>query len=304
MARKSRRKRRLLTGNDLIARMKTFLDKYAGLRSSLKVTTTTSSVPRDRRRDLMVSVHVVRCQLLEHFLDVLESAELVGDIKNDHNMVALFLHEALNPGDDAELNKANDSGLEIDVHLFGRPAEVKTARNVDIPFVRYFVSVYFRDMVASQGDKEAWWLAFFSKRSDAEDIIGSGCAYYLTAIEIPTNGLEADDCEAVAITAMNMSQATHKRVHEEDELDASILLQSVDNIVPMDRMREKMTAMAKALTKALAEKDQALAEKDQALAEKDQALAEKDQALSEKDQALANYAKENAELKKRFGIDE
>jgi len=54
---------------------------------------------------------------------------------------------------------------------------------------------------------------------------------------------------------MNMSEATHKKVHDEDDLDASILLQSVDNIVPMDRMREKMTAMAKAHVKALAEKD-------------------------------------------------
>ena len=170
--------------------------------------------------------------------------------------------------------------------------------------MKYFVEVYFQDMVDTQGDKEAWWLAFFSKRSDAEDIIGSGCAYYLTAIEIPTKGLETGDCEAVASKAMIMSEATHKRVHEEDELDASVLLQSVDNIVPMDRMREKMAAMAKKHAKALAEKDRVITEKDEALAQKDEALAEKDETIAEQADALAEKERENAELKRRLGIDE
>ena len=180
-------------------------------------------------------------------------------------------------------------------------------------------------MVASQGDKEAWWLAFFSKRSDAEDIIGSGCAYYLTAIEIPTNGLEAEPIARLSATkAMDMSEAAHKKVHEEDELDASVLLTSVDNIVPMDRMREKMAAMAKKHAKALVEKDRVIAEQAEALAEKERENAEQAEALAEKErenaeqaealaekerenaeqaEALAEKERENAELKRRLGIE-
>jgi hypothetical protein len=228
--------------------------------------------------------------LLEHFLEVLETEEVAGDIKNDHNMVALFLHEALDRDEAVVLNQPNEAGLEIDVHLLGRRAEVKTTRNVSIAFVPAFVGVYFKSMVDSQGDKESWWLAFFSCRSDAEDIIGAGCPYYLTAIEIGTGDLELLDLDLLAGLAMNMSKATHEAAHEEDDLDASVLLQPVDNIVPMDRMRKKMDQVQKkmdAMIKAHA-KD----------------LAEKDKVIAGQAETIAEQAKEIAEMKKKFGLEE
>ena len=72
MPRKPTRRGKRLTGKALIALMKAFLAEHAGLRGSLKVTTEASPAPLENEKAVQISVHVVWCQLLEKFLDVLE----------------------------------------------------------------------------------------------------------------------------------------------------------------------------------------------------------------------------------------
>ncbi len=246
------------------------------------------------------SVFVFRCTLLESFLEILEDESIVADIKNDHNMIGLFIHHVLDPGEKPIINKHGESGDEIDIVIRRQRSEIKTGRNCSAISVPGLIERYFDDMVGAQGDKEAWWLVYFVQRSDAKAKIGETCIYYMTVIEVPTRTIEESDKRAIITEAVSLVQKVEKRIREEDDLDKAVLL-PVDNIVPMDRLRKKLKKRDKTIKekdKTLEEKDKALEEKDKALEEKDKALEEKDKALEEKDKIIEDQTKMIAKLKK------
>jgi len=244
---------RRLTGKELEFRMQRFFTEHEALKTSLKIAT---------ERGTRVSVHIFRCTLLESFLDELEQEAILADIKNNHDMIGLFLHEALEPEAPTTINQRGESGIEIDIRLHQKRSEIKTGRDLCAADVPDFIDSYYADMVDTQGEKEAWWLVYFVQRSDAKDKIGEICLYYLTAIEIVTRDIEDHDRDAIMKEAMMLIKKAERRVRKEDDLDAAVLL-PVDNIVPMDRMRKKL----KQRDKIIQEKEKALAEKDKEIAE-------------------------------------
>jgi hypothetical protein len=157
---------RKLTGKALIDCMHRFLVAHAGRRSELKVTS---------MQGRQVSVHVIRCMFLESFLDVLDEESIIAHIQNEHNIIALFLHETLDPNTQVEINTRAESGEEIDLHLKGKRAEIKTTRDVDASDVPDIIRRWFDDMVTNQGDKEAWWFVYFVQRGDGNAQIGKDC---------------------------------------------------------------------------------------------------------------------------------
>ncbi len=282
-----------LTGKALIARMQSFLAANDAYRPSLKVTSIQGS---------RVSAHVIRCMLLEQFLDVLDEEAIIAHIQNEHNIIALFLHEALEPGKPVKINARAESGVEIDLRIKGKRAEVKTTRDVDTSDVPDIIQHWFDEMVDSQGDKEAWWLVHFVQRGDGNAHIGKDCMYYLVAIEITTRNIDEKDEPSIISEAMALIQKAEKKVKKDDGILEGALL-PVDNVVHADRLRKKLKAKEATLQEkdaAIQEKDAAIQEKDVALKEKDAALQEKDAALQEKDATIQEQAKEIADLKRRL----
>jgi hypothetical protein len=259
---------RRLTGKELLTRMQRFFTGHEALKASLKVTS---------EHGTHAAVHVVRCMLLETFLDELENEAILADIKNNHNMIGLFLHEALDAGIPAAINQRGESGIEIDIILHQKRCEIKTGRDLCAIDVPEFIDYYYADMVDMQGEKEAWWLVYFVQRSDAKDKIGELCLYYMTAIEITTRDIEEHDRNAIMKEATTLIQKVEKRVRKEDDMDAAVLL-PVDNIVPIDRLRKKL----KQRDKTIADKDKEIADKDKEIADKDKEIADLNKRLTMK----------------------
>lgn len=265
--------KRRLTGNALIARMQDFLKEQQHLRSSLKI----ASLEGER-----ASLFMFRCMFLERFLDILDEEAISAHIKNEHNMIILFLHDCIEPDSIPAINQRDASGIEIDMHLRDRRAELKTTSNIDASGVPGFVDRWFDDMIETQGDKEAWWLVYFVQRGDANAQIGETCLYYMTAIEIRTRGIDDTDEDAIIAEVTSLIEKAEKHVKKEDGFPEGALL-PVDNIVPMDRMRKKLKA------------------RDETIAKQAKALEDKEKALAEERKKRENLQKENAELKKRIG---
>jgi hypothetical protein len=204
-------------------------------------------------------------------------------------IIGLFLHEALDPGLPAEINVRAESGVEIDLRIKDKRAEVKTTRDVDASEVPDLIHHWFDDMVASQGDKEAWWLVYFVQRGDGNAQIGKVCMYYMSVIEIPTRNIDDRDEDAIISEAVTLIKKAEKRVKEKDGILEGALL-AIDNVVHAGRLPRKVKQGREELQEARA-----------ALHASGVTLAEKDAALAEKDAALQARAREIAEFKKRFG---
>jgi hypothetical protein len=246
--------RALLTGNALIERMKAFTESNDDLKALLSIT---------NMKNDGISVFVIRCWFLEAYLSTLAHEGNISDLQNDHNVLALFLHEVLFPGRSSIINRRDDGGLEIDAILNGLPSEVKTKRKVPAGSVREFVDQYLDEMARTQGDKQSWWFVCFNRRSDAKDILGQACVYYMTAIEIQTNTLDLGHPKAFLRMVNDLSTRAIQRARKEDAIDENIMLPAVEESAAMDMLRQE-----------LAEKDEALAEKDKLIAELKNRLGE------------------------------
>jgi hypothetical protein len=261
-----------LTGKALITRMQQFLDANAAARSSLKVTSM-----HGRR----ASVHVIRCNLHEQYLEAIDNEGIIAHMQNEHNLVALFLHEVLDPNTPASINSRTEGGIEIDVYITDRPTEVKTARDVDASDMPDIVHRWYGDMVDNQGDKKAWWFVHFAYRGDANADIGNCCLYYMVATAIVTRDIDINDEQAIISEVMDLIKNAEKKVKEEDGILEGALL-PVQDVVHADRLRKKLKV------------------KDVALEKKDAAIKEKDAAIKEKDALIDHQANEIAKLKRQL----
>ncbi len=91
------------TGKALIAHMQRFIWFYVASWPSLKLTT---------QQGTRASVHLIRCALLEQFLEEIDKESIIAHIQNEYNIIALFLHEVLDPGTPAVFNSRTESGIE------------------------------------------------------------------------------------------------------------------------------------------------------------------------------------------------
>ena len=133
-----------LTGKALLARLQRFLDDNAGRLGDLVIST------KDGKR---VSVHVIRCEALEAFMDVLQDEAIVGHWRNQHDAAALFLAVVLRGESIEAINQRNSHGTEIDVLDATGGIELKTRCGVSSRGLRSFVHDYFDDMVLDQDEK-------------------------------------------------------------------------------------------------------------------------------------------------------
>ena len=96
--------------------------------------------------------------------------------------------------------------------------------------------------------------------------------------------------------------------------EKDIYFNSLKNLSSMNIAQIELNKLNKAIVtqkntlvkqnKSLVEKNKSLAEKDKALAAKDKALAAKEKALAAKDKIIAAMEKENAELRRKFGLNQ
>jgi hypothetical protein len=241
------------------------------------------------------SFFMIRCWFLEKLLDLLEEEGIVGDARNQHDVIGLFLHECLDPGEQFVINKHADDGTEIDVILRRKKAEIKTRRNIDSSGLPDFIGYFYDEMTSEQGEKEAWWLVYFMQRSDGKDKIGEICINYLTAIEIPALALDDIDEKTIIAEVLAMSRSVEKKVRKEDKLDDVILL-PVDNIVPMDRLRKKARKYQQERDEAQQKRSQAEQERDEERQKRSQAEQERDEVEQERDNALRKIKELQDEL--------
>ncbi|HME53269.1 MAG TPA: hypothetical protein VKM55_13690 [Candidatus Lokiarchaeia archaeon] len=150
---------RRLTGTQLLARVTSFLADHQALRALLKITS---------KEGKHAALFMIRCSLLEGFLDLLEEEGIAGDARNQHDTISLLLRSCLEPGEQLVINKHAEDGTEIDVLLRGKKAkaEIKTRRNIDARGIPDFITYFYDEMIEAQGEKEAWWFVYFMQRSD------------------------------------------------------------------------------------------------------------------------------------------
>nr|MDO8114027.1 hypothetical protein [Candidatus Sigynarchaeota archaeon] len=296
-----------LTGKALLARMQLFLEQYRPLLPQLKVTSFEGRT---------ASVHIIRCMLLEKFLSVLDDEAILAHIQNEHNIISLFLHDTLDPGTQPVINVHDEAGIEIDVHIHGKKIELKTTRDVDASDVPDIIHHWFDAMIDTQGDKDSWWLVYFVQRPDTKAQIGVTCLYYITAIEIPTRGIDERDEDSIISEAVALIQKAEKKVKKEDGIVEGALL-PVDNVVNADRLRKKLKARdetiqnmektieakektIEAKEKTIEAKDNTIEVKEKTIEAKDNTIEEKDKELDETKKLLAEKDKVIADLKKRL----
>ncbi|MFX0098952.1 MAG: hypothetical protein ACFFCS_05180 [Candidatus Hodarchaeota archaeon] len=219
-----------LTGNALLARVQGFLEENRELVDQLKVT---SEGSRGR-----VRVHVIRCMVMERFLDLLADKMIAGHWQNQHDVAAVFLNMKLKGGTLDGIKQRNVEGMEIDVISVDLATELKTKSGIDVDEIPAFINQYFDEMVDRQGEKHAWWLVYMLKRVGAKGNIGSNCLYYMVVIEVDTVDLDDGDQDDLIKDVVYMVQKVRKRVSKEDEMRESGFA-TVDNVWMVDRLREE-----------------------------------------------------------------
>ena len=63
------------------------------------------------------------------------------------------------------------------------------------------------------------------------------CPYYMTAIEILTNGLDTPEYKTLMQTVKAMTTRAHQKVRKEDNFESNIFLEPVENSAAMDRLQ-------------------------------------------------------------------
>lgn len=239
---------RRLSGKALLGKMHEFLEENESMIQELKVTTLDGK---------HANIVIIRCKLLEKFLNMLEETMIVAALQNQHDVISIFLNFVLKQGNLSHIKQHDEDGIEIDVMHGLKGYELKTRKNVEIASVHEYISDYFEEMLDEQGVKDTWWLVFFQQRNDAKGKIGPVCLYYLILIEIPTPGLDYPDRDNLMREVKKMVQKIEKKVGQEDEIDDDGgFLVPVDNILVVDRMRKKIL-----------EKDRIILEKDKEIEE-------------------------------------
>ncbi len=271
-----------LSAKALTNRLYDFLTANRDSLSQLRITT-------EAKDDIAVTM--LRCNIFERFLTLLEERMFVAKWGNQHDAFKVFLNVTLLGGNLSQLEKYNAHRVLVDIlHVMG-VYELKTKQAISLGDVPAFIEEYLPEIIAHQGEKTHWWLVFFVQRADdPQSTLGGVCSYYLVLIEIRARDLVATaDCRQYLTTeVMTLVQQVEKRVREEDQVKKGIFA-PVDNYIMVERLRKRVKDVTR-------EKDAVIQEKDAVIQEKDAVIQEKDAVIQEKEVLIKKLQEE---LKKR-----